>query len=94
MQLPALNFGGFRASTGIGIRQCEVAVMIVSIDLDSGLCSLLLNSQWVELPIRQVIVSTDEALHAPVIHCVDGDAVISDIQAQMLIGIGARDARK
>ncbi|MDH4560139.1 DUF3203 family protein [Pseudomonas sp. BN411] len=68
--------------------------MIVSIDLDRGLCSLLLNSQLVELPIHQVVVDTDEALDAPVIHCVDGDAVISEVQAQMLIGIGARDARK
>ena len=68
--------------------------MIVNIDLDRDLCSLVLNGKLIELPIRQVIVSTDEALHAPVIHCVDGDAVISDIQAQMLIGIGARDARK
>ncbi|UCO97533.1 DUF3203 family protein [Metapseudomonas lalkuanensis] len=68
--------------------------MIVSIDLDRGLCSLLLNSHLVELPIHQVVVGTDEALDAPVIHCVDGDAVISDAQARMLIGVGARDARK
>lgn len=68
--------------------------MIVSIDLDQDLCSLELNGKRIELPIRQIVVTTDEALRASVIRCVDGNAVISEDQAQMLIGAGATDNRK
>ena len=67
--------------------------MIVNIDLDSDLCSLVLNGKLIELPIRQVVISTDEEFRASVIRCVDGSALISEDQAQMLIGAGAKDDR-
>lgn len=68
--------------------------MTVNIDLDRDLCTLELNGQLVELPIHQVVIVTDEELRASVIRCVDGNAVVSEDQAQMLIGAGARDDRK
>lgn len=68
--------------------------MIVNIDLDRDLCSLVLNGKLIELPIRQVVISTDEEFRASVIRCVDGNALISEDQAQMLIGAGAKDDRK
>ncbi|NWL80102.1 DUF3203 domain-containing protein [Pseudomonas taiwanensis] len=68
--------------------------MSVSIDLDRDLCTLELNGRLIELPIHQIVVNTDEDLRASVIRCVDGNAVISEDQAQMLIGAGAKDDRK
>ncbi|AYF90001.1 MULTISPECIES: DUF3203 family protein [unclassified Pseudomonas] len=68
--------------------------MTVSIDLDRDLCSLELNGKLIELPINQVVVRTDEVMCASVIRCVEGNAVISEDQAQMLIGAGAKDDRK
>ncbi|WP_330114483.1 DUF3203 family protein [Pseudomonas sp. JS3066] len=68
--------------------------MTVSIDLDRDLCSLELNGKLIELPINQIVVRTDEVMRASVIRCVEGNAVISEDQAQMLIGAGAKDDRK
>ena len=68
--------------------------MTVSIDLDRDLCSLELNGKLIELPINQIVVRTDEVMCASVIRCVEGNAVISEDQAQMLIGAGAKDDRK
>ncbi|BAN50708.1 DUF3203 family protein [Metapseudomonas resinovorans] len=67
--------------------------MAVQIDFDRDMCVLDLKGKVVELPIHQVVISTDPALHGPVIRCVDGNAPISEGQAQMLISAGAQDNR-
>ncbi|WP_280290042.1 DUF3203 family protein [Pseudomonas sp. BN417] len=67
--------------------------MAVNIDLERGICTLELDGKLIELPIQQVVIATDQQIHVPVIRCVDGNFWISEDQALMLIGVGARDER-
>ncbi|MEE1892410.1 DUF3203 family protein [Pseudomonas otitidis] len=69
------------------------APMSISYDVDAGTCSIELNGNHCELPIRDVVVTTDEGLRASVIHCTAGTALLTEDQAQALIGAGARDER-
>ncbi|MDH1166940.1 DUF3203 family protein [Metapseudomonas otitidis] len=69
------------------------APMSISYDIDAGTCSIELNGNHCELPIRDVVVTTDEGLRASVIHCTAGTALLTEDQAQALIGAGARDER-
>lgn len=69
------------------------APMSISYDVDAGTCSIELNGSHCELPIRDVVVTTDEGLRASVIHCTAGTALLTEDQAQALIGAGARDER-
>ncbi|MDH4556853.1 DUF3203 family protein [Pseudomonas sp. BN417] len=82
----------YRAARSLACQPKESA-MAVNIDLERGICTLELDGKLIELPIQQVVIATDQQIHVPVIRCVDGNFWISEDQALMLIGVGARDER-
>ncbi|WP_236206734.1 DUF3203 family protein [Pseudomonas tohonis] len=68
--------------------------MPVTIDLDGGTCAIELDGNHSEMPIRDIVITTDADLRASVIHCPAGNALISEDEAQVLVGAGARDDRR
>ncbi|BCD88424.1 hypothetical protein PSm6_48310 [Pseudomonas solani] len=67
--------------------------MSVNIDLEGGTCAIELNGNHSEMPIRDIVISTDDGLRASVIRSPAGDALISEDEAQVLVGAGAKDDR-
>lgn len=67
--------------------------MSVNIDLDGGTCAIELNGNHSELPIADIVITTDPGLRASVIQCPAGNALISEDEAQVLVGAGAKDDR-
>ncbi len=68
--------------------------MSIAIDLEKGTC--IVNTQYGqdEMPIRDITISTDKTLRTSVIRTSVGKSIVTEDQAQTLLGAGANDDRE
>jgi hypothetical protein len=68
--------------------------MSIAIDLEKGVCVVNTKFGQDQLPIGDITISTDKTLRASVIHTAVGKTIVTEDEAQALLGAGAHDDRE
>lgn len=68
--------------------------MSIAIDLEKGLCIVNTKFGQDQLPISDITISTDKTLRASIIRTPVGKTLITEDEAQTLLGAGANDDRE
>lgn len=67
--------------------------MTIAIDLEKGICIINTKFGQDEVLIRDITISTDKVLRTSVIRSSVGKTMVTEDEAQTLLGAGAKDER-
>lgn len=68
--------------------------MTIAIDLEKGICIINTKFGQDEMLIRDITISTDKVLRTSVIRSSVGKTIVTEDEAQTLLGAGAQDERE
>lgn len=68
--------------------------MSIAIDLENGTCIINTKFGQDQLPISDITICTDKMLRASIIRTSVGKTIITEDEAQTLLGAGANDDRE